>query len=38
MDYYKEILIILLKDGHTEWDVAAQKKISTFFNTIGIRK
>jgi len=25
IDYYKEILIILLKDGHTECDFVTQK-------------
>jgi len=40
IDCYKEILIILLKDGHNECDVAAQKKnlILFFFDTTAIRK
>jgi len=38
IDYYKEIVMILLKDGHTECNVAVKKKLNTFFEIIGIRK
>jgi len=30
--------MILLKDGHTECNVAVKKKLNTFFEIIGIRK